>query len=416
MVNGHNSLPGRPGRGRGLLKNCTVTVLLIALLLTMIPAVPVEAKATISLNKKSASLYVGQTLTLKAVRKGTSKTVKWSSSKSTVATVSSAGKVKAKKAGTTTITAKAGSVKATCKITVKNPSIKLNRASTSVTVKGTFQLKATVYGASKKVTWSSSNTAKATVSSTGKVTGKAVGTVTITAKANGKKASCKVTVKKPAVPAFNPTRVTGVVWSLSEGGPTLSIRIHNGSSKTIYVNRYLKICNCKRFYTSRYEYENHAESLTAEGWYDDKPPVTIKPGETKMIEYSAPGSRYWDTYFTKSSFAYLYIGLGKDEYKVYDYLYVIDIGEDSHVLKYATTYAKSDNYIYNRESGGSGSTYTTPVATGSKRTCPFCRGTGKCSHCSGSGKQSVKTSLYGDKCVTCMGSGKCQCCNGKGVY
>jgi len=406
--------PKRQGNSSGFISNSVITALIIIFMISMIPAVPAEAKASISLNKTSASLYIGQTLTLKAVRKGTAKTVKWSSSNSSIASVSSSGKVTAKKAGSTTITAKAGTVKTSCKITVKNASIKLNKTSASITVKGTLQLKATVYGASKKVTWTSSDTKKATVTSTGKVTGKAAGTVTVTAKANGKRATCKITVKKAS--SFDPSHVTGLVWSLSESGPHLSLKIHNGSTKTIYVDRYLKICNCKRYYTKRYEYEDHSESLTAPGWEDDKPPVTIKSGETKTIEYSAPGSRYWNTYFTKSSFAYLYIGLGRDEYKVYDYLYVIDIGKDSHKLKYATTYAKSDNYIYNRESGGSGSAYAVPTSTVSKRTCPFCRGTGKCTHCGGSGKQSVNTSLYGNKCVTCIGSGKCQCCYGKGVY
>ena len=46
----------------------------------------------------------------------------------------------------------------------------------------------------KKVTWKSSNTKVATVSSSGEVTGVAKGTATITATAGGKSATCKVTV------------------------------------------------------------------------------------------------------------------------------------------------------------------------------------------------------------------------------
>jgi len=51
-----------------------------------------------------------------------------------------------------------------------------------------------VYGTSSKVSWSSSNSWIASVSSSGKVTAKAAGTATITAKVNGKKLTCKVTV------------------------------------------------------------------------------------------------------------------------------------------------------------------------------------------------------------------------------
>ena len=51
--------------------------------------------------------------------KNTKKKVKWSSSKKAVASVTKKGVVKAKKKGKATITIKAGSLKKTCKITVK---------------------------------------------------------------------------------------------------------------------------------------------------------------------------------------------------------------------------------------------------------------------------------------------------------
>lgn len=75
-------------------------------------------------------------------------------------------------------------------------SIKLNKSSSSVYVGKSIKLKATVKGKSSKVTWSSSNKKIATVSSSGKVTGKKTGKVTIYAKANGKTAKCTVTIKK----------------------------------------------------------------------------------------------------------------------------------------------------------------------------------------------------------------------------
>lgn len=79
-------------------------------------------------------------------------------------------------------------------------SIKLNRSTASLSLSGmkTIQLKATVRGKSKRVTWSSSNRKVAVVSSTGKVTAKSAGKTVITARANGKTAKCTITVKKAA--------------------------------------------------------------------------------------------------------------------------------------------------------------------------------------------------------------------------
>ncbi len=77
--------------------------------------------AKIKLSKKSITLYVGKTKTLKV--KGTKKKAKWSSSKKSVATVSRKGKVKAKKAGKAKITARVGKKKLVCKVTVKKKKV-----------------------------------------------------------------------------------------------------------------------------------------------------------------------------------------------------------------------------------------------------------------------------------------------------
>lgn len=141
-------------------------------------------------------------------------TVTWSSSNTSVATVSSSGYVtiKTMEDATVTITAKTvNGLKATCKITVINPqanqpeSITLDKTSKTVVLgidAYQFYLNATVKpsGADDTVTWSSSNTSVATVSSSGYVTIKAMddATVTITAKTvNGLKATCKITVVMP---------------------------------------------------------------------------------------------------------------------------------------------------------------------------------------------------------------------------
>ncbi len=76
----------------------------------------VASAATVKLSQTKVSLKVGQTKQLKLT--GTKKTITWSSSKKSVATVSKSGKVTAKAAGTATITAKSSGKKYTCKVTV----------------------------------------------------------------------------------------------------------------------------------------------------------------------------------------------------------------------------------------------------------------------------------------------------------
>lgn len=72
--------------------------------------------------------------------------------------------------------------------------IKLNKSSITIYVGETVKLKATVKGKNSKVTWKSANKAVAKINKKGKVTGMSRGQVKITAKANGKKATCIVNV------------------------------------------------------------------------------------------------------------------------------------------------------------------------------------------------------------------------------
>ena len=181
------------------------------------PKPSVVKVAKITLNKTTASVGKGKTMQLTATvtpTNATNKAVTWKSSNTKIATVSSTGKVTAKAAGTVTITctAKDGSgKKATCKVTVTEPKppvkptvkvtkVTLNKKAATLSPKETLTLRATVTptnATNKAVTWKSSNTKIATVSSTGRVTAKSAGTVTITCTAkdgSGKKATCKITV------------------------------------------------------------------------------------------------------------------------------------------------------------------------------------------------------------------------------
>lgn len=136
-------------------RNKKILTVITILLLIVCMAVPVSAAGKI--NKKKATLKVGQTLQLKVT--GTKGKVKWKSSKKSVATVSSKGRVKAKKKGSATITAKVGKKKYTCKVTVKKPAANSNggfsgntNANTNANTSGkknvvTYHAESTPYGA-----------------------------------------------------------------------------------------------------------------------------------------------------------------------------------------------------------------------------------------------------------------------------
>lgn len=174
---------------------------------------------SVSLDRSSISMKEGSTEWLTASvypTNATNKNLTWSSSNTSVASVSSYGQVSAKSAGTATITCRAadGSGKyATCRVSVESAtvyvsSISLNNTSVSLNVGRTSQLSVSVYpttATNRSVSWTSDDTSVATVSSNGLVTAKSAGTAVITCKAkdgSGKKATCTIIVKEPVKPAF----------------------------------------------------------------------------------------------------------------------------------------------------------------------------------------------------------------------
>lgn len=130
----------------------------------------------------------------------------WTSSNPGVATVTN-GTINALAKGTTTITATStynSSFKATCLVTVKDiavQSVTLDSSSISLNIGATQQLYATVNpsnATNKNVTWTTTNSTVASVSSTGLVTAKAVGntTIKVSTQDGGKTASCYVEVSE----------------------------------------------------------------------------------------------------------------------------------------------------------------------------------------------------------------------------
>ena len=156
----------------------------------------------VTLNKTTLSLIKGGSETLTATVAPvdtTDKSLTWTSSNTSVATVVN-GTVTAVGAGTATITVTTANGKtATCEVTVSvlASGVSLNKNNLSLIKGGSETLTATVAPADttdKTLTWASSNTNVAIVTN-GTVTAVGVGTATITVTtANGKTATCDVTV------------------------------------------------------------------------------------------------------------------------------------------------------------------------------------------------------------------------------
>ena len=160
----------------------------------------------VSLKPNTLSLKVGEAETLSAVfipANADNKTVSWSTSDPSVATVAN-GLVTAVKEGSATITVTTadGGKTATCAVTVSTDivpvtGIKLNMETADLEEGKTLQLEAILEPANtteRNVSWKSSNTEVATVSENGLVTGVSAGEATITAKISSFEASCKITV------------------------------------------------------------------------------------------------------------------------------------------------------------------------------------------------------------------------------
>ncbi|MGG0656980.1 Ig-like domain-containing protein [Rummeliibacillus pycnus] len=170
---------------------------------TVTPILPTK----ISVNKTSLHIANGQKYLVKATVAPTNaenKKVKWTTSNAKIATVSSEGLITAKANGNAVISATAvGNEKlvTTIKVNVSTKTVKANKSSLTLVSGKSSTVKAIVSpsdATQKSVTWSTSNSKIASVSSKGTIKAKKPGTVTITAKAkSAKSAKIKVVVKAP---------------------------------------------------------------------------------------------------------------------------------------------------------------------------------------------------------------------------
>ena len=154
----------------------------------------VTVRDNASLSRTGVTVKAGGYTTLK-VRRAGNRTVTWSSSKSSIASVKG-GRITGHKAGTCTVTARlSGGRTLTCKVTVVSP-VALSRTQLTLKAGGTYRLKVSGLGRGT-VSWSTNFKNVATVDKNGTVTAVGAGKCTITAKlGNGTVLKCKVTVKK----------------------------------------------------------------------------------------------------------------------------------------------------------------------------------------------------------------------------
>ena len=175
-----------------------------------VAVVHVPVVTTISISPVATQLEIGRTATLIGVARSQLDSVMpgivltWSSTNPAVATVAAGGVVTAISKGTTTITAAAGAKTGSATVFVVDPSVATVTIAATVPslfyVGQTLQAVAVAKDAGGNTltafitTWTSSNTAVATVSSTGLITAAAAGTATVTASTSGKTGSVSVTV------------------------------------------------------------------------------------------------------------------------------------------------------------------------------------------------------------------------------
>jgi hypothetical protein len=175
-----------------------------------VTAVPLVV-TTVTVAPTSASVVAGATTPLVATVKDqngnvmTGQTVTWTTSNGAAATVNAAGLVTGVAAGTATITATSSGKTGTSAITVTAvtpvvTTVTVAPTSASVVAGSTTPLVATVKDqngnvmSGQTVIWTTSNSAAATVNSSGLVTGVAAGSATITATSSGKTGTSSITV------------------------------------------------------------------------------------------------------------------------------------------------------------------------------------------------------------------------------
>jgi uncharacterized protein YjdB len=260
--------------------SCFVTV-------TDISIVPVTG---VKLNRTNTTLNVGSSDTLTATVEplnATNKNVTWNSNNTAVATVTSNGLVNGVSAGIAIITATTvdGGFPGSCSVTVSGSGIvpvtgvSLDKTSVGINITGTNTLTATVKpdnATNKNVRWSSNNTAIATVTDSGIVTGVSAGIaiITVVTEDGHFPESCTVTVSNTFIP------VTGIAFTSDRA---VSIKVGG----TVQLNAVIEPPNATVKDILWDSSNMTVATVTANGFV-----TGLTPGETKIVITAAENNLY----------------------------------------------------------------------------------------------------------------------------
>ena len=226
-------------------KRLSLTALIMMLLISLLfgSAISAEAKTTLTLGKTKTTIYVGysEAITVKINgKKADAKKCTFKSSKTSVATVSSKGNIKAVKAGSSTVTVTLKSnkkIKKTVKVTVKKNTISTAYKSFNYAKGDSGELKTIKVNGKQAgggtLNYKTSNKAVATVSSAGKVKAVGKGSAVITASIKkDTKTTVKITINVTDSKTFtvSPT-------SLPINGTYVHFDSYNSDTKHYYLLR-----------------------------------------------------------------------------------------------------------------------------------------------------------------------------------
>lgn len=213
---------------------------------------------SIELDKTKETIAPGDTLELKATTSSEKAKVTWSSDNEAVAAVSDKGVVTANTAGKAIISAKTTisgrEYVATCKITVKKPSLSVKE----LTITRGFTGKIEVKNGKNSKKWTTSDKKVAIVDKNGTVKGVSVGSCVVKTEVGGVTLKCKITVRSNMYKAPYQYKVKEMPED------KIYVQVINA-----YFNGERFIVKCRVYNTTKTEYKGFS-SLKLTGIKDDK--------------------------------------------------------------------------------------------------------------------------------------------------